>query len=271
MAMISRATLALITLSALAIAACGDDADAPDAEGTLPAVGAAPTPAELSGRSFASTEVTGHELVAGSTIEMFFDADRVSIRAGCNSMNGGYRVTDGVLQTPGPMASTMMACDEPLMDQDLWVAAFLADGARVTLEGDALTLTGAAATITLAEVADTPLVGTTWTVTGVVAGEAVSSIPADAVASMTIAEDGTVAVETGCNTGSGSVEVGATTLNFGPIATTKRACIDEAVSDLEASVLAALQGEVTWEISGDSLSIRSGEGAGAVGLEFAGG
>jgi heat shock protein HslJ len=265
--MIPRTALALITLSALALAACGDDSDAPDAEDTLPAVGAAPAPADLSGRSFEATEVTGHELVEGSTIELFFDDDRLSARAGCNSMNGGYTITDGVLEVP-MMASTMMACEEALMAQDTWLSTFLADGAEVALDGDTLTLTGADAAITLTEVADTELVGTTWIVTGTVANEAVSSVPADGVASMTIADDGAVAVETGCNSGSGTVEVTDTTLTFGPIASTLRACADEAINELEASVLAAVQGEVTYEISGDSLSIRSGEGADTIGLEF---
>jgi heat shock protein HslJ len=88
---------------------------------------------------------------------------------------------------------------------------------------------------------------------------------------MTIADDGTVAVETGCNTGSGSVEVGDDTLTFGPIATTLRACADEAVNQLEAAVLAVLQGEVSYTIDGSNLSLRSGEGADAIGLELTAG
>ena len=49
----------------------------------------------------------------------------------------------------------------------------------------------------------------------------------DSTASITIADDGTVAVNTGCNTGSGSVEVTDTTLTFGPIRITKMACPPE--------------------------------------------
>jgi heat shock protein HslJ len=45
------------------------------------------------------------------------------------------------------------------------------------------------------------------------------------------------------------------------------ACPPE-LTELEASVLAVLDGEVTYEIAGDSLSLRSGEGADEIGLEL---
>ena len=266
--MIPRTAFALLTISALALAACGSDDDSPAANDSLPGVGSAPTADDLTDRAFESTAVTGHELVADSTIELAFTADTVAARAGCNSMNGGYTITDGNLEV-GDMASTMMGCPEDLMAQDTWLSEFLSSGPAIALDGTTLTLTGDDASITLAEVEDAPLVGTTWNVTGTVANEAVSSVPEEAVASITIVDDGTVAVETGCNSGSGTVEVTDTTLTFGQIAVSMRACTDEAVNQLEASVLIALQGEVTYEINGDSLSIRSGEGADAVGLEFA--
>jgi heat shock protein HslJ len=265
--MIPRTAFTLIALSAIALAACGSDDATSDAEDTLPAVGAAPAAADLDGRSFESTEVTGHEVVAGSTITLAFEDDRLSANAGCNSMNGGYTIDDGVL-TVGAMASTMMACEDALMAQDTWLSEFLSSGPEIALDGATLTLTGDNAAIVLAEVEDAPLVGTTWNVTGTVANEGVSSVPAEPTASITINDDGTVSVETGCNSGSGPVEITDTTLTFGAIAVTMRACAEEAVDQLEQSVLTALQGEVTYEIDGDTMSIRSGEGPEAVGLEF---
>ena len=79
--MIPRTALALFALSALALAACGSDDDSPAADDSLPAVGSAPTADDLIDRSFESTEVTGHELVADSTIELVFMADSVAARA----------------------------------------------------------------------------------------------------------------------------------------------------------------------------------------------
>ena len=255
--MTSRTALALLALAGLAVAACGsDDASTSDSI----------TAADLSNREFVSSEVTGHELVDGSQITMSFLDDAVSVNAGCNTMNGGFEIVDGTF-TVAQLAATMMACPDALMEQDAWLGEFLAASPAIALDGSTLTLTGDDATITLDEVEPAELVGTTWVVIGTVANQGVSSVPTDATASITIADDGTVAVDTGCNSGSGDVEVGDDTLTFGPIATTLRACVDE-VAELEAGVLAVLQGEVGYEISGDTLSLRSGEGPDEIGLEL---
>jgi heat shock protein HslJ len=264
--MIPRTAIALLALSALALAACGSDDDSPAADDSLPAVGSAPAVDDLTDRSFESTTVTGHELVADTTIELVFLADSVAARAGCNSMNGGYEIVDGNLQVD-VMASTMMACDDALMDQDSWLSEFLTSGPAITLAGDTLTLSGDDATLTLDAVQPAELEGTAWTITGTVANEAVSSLPLDAEASITIT-DGQAAIRTGCNSGSTSVEISDTTITFGPIALTKMACSPE-LTELEAHVLAVLDGEVTYDISGDALSLRNGDGE--VGLELAAG
>ncbi len=258
--MTPRTVFALLALAGLTVAACGsDDSSNSDA-------GNAPTVEDLDGRTFVSTDVTGYDLVDGSEINMTFLADSMSVNAGCNGMNGGVQIAEGVL-TAGPFAATMMACDEALMDQDTWLSDFLMDLPTIALDGETLTLSSGDTTITLDELQPSELVDTTWTVTGTVANQGVSSVPADSTASIMIAPDGTVAVDTGCNTGSGSVEIADTTLVFGPIATTRRACADE-LNALEASVLAVLQGEVSYEINGNTLSLRVGEDADEVGLEL---
>jgi heat shock protein HslJ len=255
--MTSRTAIALLVLTGVTLAACGSDDSS-----TSDSVSAA----DLSGKEFVSSDVTGHELVDGSQITMNFLDDTVSVNAGCNTMNGGFEIADGTF-TVAQLASTMMACPDPLMEQDAWLGEFLAASPAIALDGSTLILTGDDASISLDEVEPTELVGTTWVVTGTVANQGVSSVPTDATASITISDDGTVGVNTGCNSGSGDVEVGDDTLTFGPIATTLRACVGE-VAELEASVLAVLQGEVGYEISGDNLSLRSGEGVDEIGLEF---
>jgi heat shock protein HslJ len=269
MNMTPRTALALLALAGLAFAACGSDdpGTTPDpVDDTAAGSDSSLSASDLDGRSFVSTEVTGYDLVEGSAINMVFLADSMSVNGGCNGMNGGFQIDEDVL-TAGPFAATMMACDQPLMDQDMWLSDFLMALPTIALEGTTLTLAGGDTTIELEELQPSALLDTTWKVTGTVANEAVSSVPADSTASITIAPDGTVAVDSGCNTGSGSVEVTDTTLVFGPIATTKRACVDE-LNALEASVLTVLQGEVTYEIDGANMSLRSGEGADQIGLEL---
>jgi heat shock protein HslJ len=255
--MIPRTALAVLTISAIALAACGSDDDN--------ASGSAPTADDLAGQTFESTSVEGHDLVEGSTIELGFETDALGARAGCNSLSGGYTITDGTLEVAA-MASTMMACDDALMAQDEWLSEFLTSGPEITLDGDTLTLAGSESTITLATVEPTPLEETTWVVAGTVANEAVTVSLVDSEASMTIA-DGQAQVDTGCNTGSSTVEITDTTITFGPLALTRMAC-DEELTRLESSVVLALDGEVTYEVNGDSLTIRKDTPDGVVGLDF---
>ena len=257
--MTPRTSIALLALAGLAFAACGSDDD----NGADSAN--APTADELSGLRFVSSDVTGYDLVEGTEITMAFDDDAVSVNAGCNTLNGGYEITDGAF-VAGQFAMTMMACDEPLMAQDTWLSEFLSASPAISLDGSTLSLTGDETTITLDEVEPAGLVGTTWVVSGTVANEAVTVSAVDSEASMTITDD-QAQIDTGCNTGSSTVEITDTTITFGPIALTRMAC-DEELTRLENSVLAVLQGEVTYEIDGDTLSLRSGEGADEVGLEF---
>ena len=168
------------------------------------------------------------------------------------------------------MGMTMMACDEALMDQDTWLSEFLSGLPFIALDDNTLRLSNDDVTITLLDVSeanpDIDVEGATWVVTGTVANQGVSTVPSDSMASLTIT-DGTAAVNTGCNTGSGTVEVTDTTMTFGPIAITRMACPDDIMA-LETSVLSVLDGEVTYEISGDTMSIRKGEGDAAIGLEL---
>src|SRR5262245_24862176 len=106
--------------------------------------------ASLDGHEYLSTDVVGHELVAGTQIRLTFDGDRIGAHAGCNQLGGTWSVDDDALVVPDDMVMTEMACDPPaLMDQDTWLASFLTSGPTAALDGDTLTLTADGVTITL--------------------------------------------------------------------------------------------------------------------------
>jgi heat shock protein HslJ len=114
----------------------------------------------------------------------------------------------------------------------------------VAVDGDTLTITADGATVTLVdkEVADPdrPLEGTTWTAESLISAQAVSSIPAGVRTPTLRLEGGNVAVDTGCNTGRGSYTVVGDAITFGPIATTRMACVDPGGQETETAVLAVL-------------------------------
>jgi heat shock protein HslJ len=253
-----RARITVLLATALLASACsgGTGSGTPSASGSPPD---GTGPQGLDGRTFLSTGIEGRVLVAGSRIRISFHDGQVSVSGGCNSMSGPY-LLDGNRLVARRMATTEMACEEPLMAQDTWLADLL-DGATITLDGTTLTLSKGGVTLTLEdrEVADPdrPLLGTRWVVDGLVSGEAVSSVPLGVTAALTFS-DGRVGVEAGCNNGGGTVDITATTLGFGPIALTKMACGGPAMA-VEQAVLAVLNGTAPYEIEADVLTIRAGE------------
>ena len=100
------------------------------------------------------------------------------------------------------------------------------------------------------------LVGPTWTLeqatvdsAPVAAGDRPPTLTFDAT---------NVAVDTGCNSGSGGYTADATTITFGPMATTLMLCSDPA-GTMETTILGALTGAVPFEIGTDGvLTITNG-------------
>lgn len=220
---------------------------------------ASPSPASLDGRTFLSTAITGAQLVPDTQVRLSFTDGQLGANAGCNHLGGPYSIEGNQIVT-GQMSTTEMGCDQPLMLQDQWLAAFLS-GVSFALDGDTLTLTKNGVSLTLQDkevvTPDLSLEGRKWVLDGIVSGEAVSSVPVGVSASITI--DGNEAqVEAGCNGGGGTVEVTADTLTFGPIATTKMAC-DAGAMAVETAVLAVLSGPVAYSIDADILTLESGD------------
>mgnify|MGYP001039808268 CR=1 FL=1 len=121
----------LLLIAAIAVplfAACGDDDEAAPLD-----------PAALEGRTFVATDFTPDGIVDGSEITVVFDDGAVVVTAGCNTQRGGFSIDDSVLNVEA-MASTMMACDEALMNQDAALAALMSSSPTVELDDDTLTV-----------------------------------------------------------------------------------------------------------------------------------
>jgi heat shock protein HslJ len=137
-----RSATVLAAVAALTLSACGDDDD--DAAD-------APTADQLDGRVFGATDIDGHDIVEGSEITITFTGDQLSVTTGCNGLTGGFTIDGGRLVT-GDLASTMMACEEPLMAQEQWITAFLGSSPTIELDGSELDLDSGDDSIDLSEV-----------------------------------------------------------------------------------------------------------------------
>jgi heat shock protein HslJ len=80
--------------------------------------------------------------------------------------------------------------------------------------------------------------------------------------SLNFGADGQVSGSSGCNRYSGGFEANDTALKVGPLASTQMACEQPTgVMEQEQQYLAALQNSATYEIKGDTLTIRDASGA----------
>ena len=208
-------------------------------------------------------------LVEGTRIRLRFDDGSANATAGCNTIGGAYRVEDGRLIL-GDLSMTEVGCDEPRHAQDEWLGGLLGAQPNVTVTGTELTLSAGDVVVAfesreLAE-PDLPFIGTTWTVESLISGDAVSSAPGGAVATLTFADDGSFTIETGCNSGGGRYVLDGNALTVRDAFTTLIDC-GGAAGQLEGAVLGVLGAdaiEVTIESS--TLTLMAGdEGLGLLG------
>ncbi|MFN8018240.1 MAG: META domain-containing protein [Acidimicrobiales bacterium] len=263
------AALGLGLAIALVGAGCGSSGGS---DGATPSTSRPPTtkaagttPDDLDGRTFVDTSAKGAQLADGGHLNLSFNGRQMSVAGGCNSLVGAYELVDGQLRWYDPPAASEMACAQPLMDQDTWLADWLVQGVEAELDGDRLTLSGDGATIELVDQAsiqeDAPLVGTTWKLKTMIEGDVASSVPANAkAATITFQEDGTVEVFTGCNRGSTTATVSedGTAIEFDHVMLTRMACGKDAAT-VETAVMAVVDGKVAAEVDGTTLTLTKGD------------
>jgi heat shock protein HslJ len=89
------------------------------------------------GKEAVTSPIDGTELTATFTPD-----GQVGGNAGCNTFTGGYKL-DGTSLTAGPLASTMMACEQDVMDQETAFLAALQTPTTVEPSGNTVTLRAA--------------------------------------------------------------------------------------------------------------------------------
>lgn len=225
----------------------------------------------LNGRTFLSITVTdggvAKALVPGTVIRISFTDGQLGASAGCNSIGGSYTIDGNTLSFQGG-SMTEMGCDPARHAQDDWLVTILGARPTIALNGNDLVLRSATTTITMLdrEIADPdqPLVGPTWTLSSIITGEMVSSVPAGITATIKFNADGTVDIQPGCNSGGGTYAVDGDAITFGNLITTEMACMGGG-SSVEEAVLTVLSAQqITFAIDAGSLTLMAGD----IGLQF---
>jgi heat shock protein HslJ len=118
--------LPLLVLIVFALSACGS---------AQPAATLAGTSWKLVSYGPVASQIAA---VADKDANLDFDTQgMMSGNVGCNGFSGDYKATDGQL-TPGQIESTMMACDDPLMQQESAVLTTLNGTLKYEIEKDTL-------------------------------------------------------------------------------------------------------------------------------------
>ena len=106
----------------------------------------------------------------------------------------------------------------------------------------------------ITRVATMELSGTSWQLVEL-DGEAAL---ADALPMLAFDDQGAVTGSTGCNTFNGQVTIDGSDVAFGPLVTTRKACLDPAANRQEQAFLAAMEGVTSYTIDEEGRLVLQG-------------
>ncbi len=230
----------------------------------------AETPISLTGGTWVMTGYNnGKQAVvsasADTEVTAIFGADgQLSGSAGCNRYNAPYTV-DGNKIKIGMAITTLMACEQSIMDQEQQYLAAIQTAATYKIEGAKLELRDATnallASYVLKAEQGVSLVGPTWVMTSYNNGKGgVVSALADTEVTAVFGETGKLSGSAGCNTYNAPYTVDGATIKIGPGMSTMMACA-QPIMDQESAYLAALQTAATYKIESEKLELRTADGA----------
>ena len=216
----------------------------------------------LPGTKWELVSLNGAAPVAGTSLTLFFgNDDQAGGDAGCNTYGGSFTVKGSSL-TFGPMMSTMMACEPPIMDQEQ--AYLKALGETKSFEGSADKLTlkdGSGKELAVFAPFKPSALEGEWQAIAINNGkEAVVSVMNGTTVTALFGADGTLTGNDGCNTYNTTYTTDGDKITIGPIATTRMAC-EQAVMDQETAYLTALAKAATYSLGKGTLELRDAVGA----------
>jgi heat shock protein HslJ len=232
--------------------------------------GATDTTAEtvdLAGTRWEMTSLRGQPPLEDTTVSLEFGSDgEASGTSGCNGYGGTYE-TEGITISFGPLVGTLIACEEPVMEQENSYRDALDEAAfyEVTEDGELRLFDADTTLLVTFAPASTTLEGTSWNVLNYNNGnQAVVSVLAGTELTVVFGEE--ISGSAGCNNFFGSFTAEDGAIEIGPLAATRKLCPQEDVMDQEAQFLTALESAATYRITGDRLELRTADDAMAANL-----
>lgn len=209
---------------------------------------------DLAGMNWTLVSIDGQAVMDGTAVTLSFDEDgRAGGSAGCNTYGGEYTL-DGNSLTFGGLFSTMMACEDAIMQQESAYLAALESATSVEWVDGQLVIVYGEEGQRLVFASALTLEGTEWTLVSID-----GAAPADGTEITLVLDGEGVAGSAGCNRYSGSYTLNGDTVTFGPFVTTRMAC-PQPIMQQESAFLTALEGAATFKIADGQLTIVSASG-----------
>ena len=220
--------------------------------------------ASLSSTNWVLTQVNGQNALPDIQATVTFGNGLISGNDGCNQFGGSYSEDNGRLSVNQDLASSMMACPAPVMEQADALLKALGQAAAYQSDGQQLTvLDSSRRPIAQFSAQRHTLAGTTWLVTGVAAASGLE----DAGLTLEFGADGTAHGSAGCNRFTARYDTAGQTLSLGPVGATRMACATPAeVMENEAAYLQALNTVTAYRMTGTTLELLTAEAGLAVTL-----
>ena len=218
----------------------------------------------LAGTSWILATLDGQPALADTTVTLNFENGRVAGSDGCNNYTAPYTADGTNLKIQQPIASTMMACPEPIMKQATAYMKALEQTTTYKVDGEQLTLYDASgkalATFTAQS---TELAGTSWQVISYNNGkQAVVSVTLGTTLTADFGADGMLSGSAGCNSYRAPYTTDGKKISIGSAATTRMMCAEPPnVMEQETQYLQALSTAATYRIDGSNLEFRTADGA----------
>jgi heat shock protein HslJ len=219
----------------------------------------------LTGKIWILDELNGNPPLPDTVITAEFNEEgRVGGSSGCNNYNTTYTVKGDQITFGENIANTMMACPEPLMEQENAYLAVLQATATFEIIEEQLTLYDSNGNpLAVFSAQSQELAGSSWTVISYNNGkQAVVSVIIGTEITADFGQDGQLTGNASCNNYFASYEVDGENITIGPAGSTQMLCNEpEGIMEQEQQYLAALQTASTFKITGLDMQMRTSEGA----------
>lgn len=208
----------------------------------------------LIGSSWDLVSIFGEPVISGTNVILSFDEATFSGNAGCNTYNGGYSMSGNKIVISEQIITTMMACEEGVMQQESSYLAALPKVVSYQTDGTNLTLITELGNILFAAPKNSTFEKNNWILQSVViSGTGTVSTMYDESVTM-MYENGNISGQSTCNTYFATATVTGNVLTLGPVGSTKMACEPEKMQR-EAEFFTALAEVKGYHIDRNTLHL----------------